>query len=141
MKRVVLICAVLSAVLTAVGAAAFDIPVERAIEPPKSYKKRTTWVTPVMFPHSGHARHTACGHCHHMETDLSTKNGEYMACSFCHNAAEEKGKTGFYGAWHAQSPKSCIGCHMTRPSDTEPVPPKGCTTGCHKHGEEKGETQ
>lgn len=141
MRRIITICVVLCAVLPPLVALAVDFPVERIIEPPKSYKMQSTWVDPVTFPHALHARHESCGHCHHMETDQSTKSGDYMACSFCHNKAEEPNKTGFYNAWHASSDRSCVGCHMIQPRDTDPAPPKACLSGCHKYGEEQGVIQ
>jgi hypothetical protein len=138
MKRLL---AILAAVCAAVplAAAALEFPADRIIQPPESYKRQSAWVGPVEFPHYRHTRHTSCGQCHHKETDQSTKNGEYMACGMCHNGPEKPNETGFYGAWHSQSDRSCVGCHMDQPLDTQPVPPKGCTTGCHQYGEEQGD--
>lgn len=136
MKEILIVC--LAAVMIGPhAAAAADYPVRKIIRPPETYKTRSTWIGPVDFPHAVHARHTACGLCHHMETDRTTKNREYMDCSSCHNKEERPGETGFYGAWHSQSERSCLGCHMTRPVTDEGKPPRGCTTGCHKFGDEK----
>lgn len=139
MKRFLAICIAICVAIPPLGAAALDFPVEMIIQPPKSYKRQTLWVGPVEYPHYRHTRHTSCGHCHHKETDRSTKNGAYMACGMCHNGPEKPNETGYYGAWHSQSDRSCVGCHMDQPLDMEPTPPKGCTTGCHKHGGEKGD--
>jgi hypothetical protein len=84
--------------------------------------------SPVKF---NHTKHTAakCADCHHKK---DAKGNEFAKCDAkgCHANIEAKtGKDSFYGAYHANNPKSCVGCHKTK-KEAKPEIPTACDK-CH----------
>ena len=110
---------------------AYEVPKDLEIKRLPNYTPQSDWIAPsVQFPHGIHAVKNACKTCHHKE---SGKNlGEFVACTECHDKAAPEDPTGFYLAWHNDSPQSCLGCHrklrLENPANMQPI---SCTDGCH----------
>jgi Class III cytochrome C family. len=110
---------------------AYEVPNEIVIKRPAKNKPLSDWVGPVTFPHGMHAVKNACRSCHHKESDKDL--GQFVSCTQCHSGDSPEEKTGFYLAWHNDSPNSCLGCHRkVRLRETDEMPPLSCTNGCHK---------
>lgn len=109
----------------------YDVPKDLTIKRPEKNPPIIDWAPQVQFSHGKHAVYTACGTCHHEESDRNV--GEFLKCTQCHNKpGVDDNKTSFYLAWHNDSQHSCLGCHRQARLAGKDTPPLSCTDGCHK---------
>lgn len=123
------ISAAFFAVILVSAVLAYDVPDKILIERPKGNQALNSWVKRVEFLHGEHAIKVPCRDCHHKETGKDL--GGFVPCRSCHTDDDPTNQAGFYRAWHADGPPSCLGCHtqMRARGGANPV---GCTTACHK---------